>query len=106
MKFFFFIFLAMLVSVEALAKAAGRDLKHYENSISTDLGNDFGQIFLRWKKASENSMPLEGNSFDSPSVGMTCPLLVGPKSMLFWTRKEKTNAMQETQAGGDYRQAA
>jgi murein DD-endopeptidase MepM/ murein hydrolase activator NlpD len=69
MKFFFFIFLAMLVSVEALAKAAGRDLKHYENSISTDLGNDFGQIFLRWKKASENSMPLEGNSYDSPSVG-------------------------------------
>jgi hypothetical protein len=37
---------------------------------------------------------------------LTCPLLVGPKSMLFWTRKEKTNAMQETQAGGDYRQAA
>jgi hypothetical protein len=37
---------------------------------------------------------------------VTCPLLVGPKSMLFWIRKEKTNAMQETHAGGDYRQAA
>ena len=35
-----------------------------------------------------------------------CPLLGGPKSMLFWTRKEKTNAIQETHAGGDYRQAA
>ena len=55
--------------MEALAKAAGRDLKHYENSISTDLGNDFGEIFLRWKEASENSMLLEGNSFDSSSVG-------------------------------------
>ena len=35
-----------------------------------------------------------------------CPLLGGPKSMLFWSRKEKTNAIQETHAGGDYRQAA
>jgi hypothetical protein len=35
-----------------------------------------------------------------------CPLLGGPKSMLFWTRKEKTNAIQETHVGGDYRQAA
>ena len=37
---------------------------------------------------------------------LICPLLGGPKSMLFWTRKEKTNAIQETHAGGDYRQAA
>jgi hypothetical protein len=37
---------------------------------------------------------------------LICPLLGGPKFMLFWTRKEKTNAIQETHAGGDYRQAA
>jgi hypothetical protein len=34
------------------------------------------------------------------------PLLGGPKSMLFGTRKEKTNAIQETHAGGACRQAA
>jgi hypothetical protein len=39
-------------------------------------------------------------------AGLICPLLGGPKSMLFWTRKEKTNAIQDTHAGGDYRQAA
>ena len=37
---------------------------------------------------------------------MICPLLGGPKSMLFWKWKGKTNAIQETPAGGDYRQAA
>ena len=42
----------------------------------------------------------------SPGPILICPLLGGPKSMLFWTRKEKTNAIQETHAGGDYRQAA
>ena len=26
-------------------------------------------------------------------VDMICPLLGGPKYMLFWTRKEKTNAI-------------
>ena len=41
-----------------------------------------------------------------PPTMLICPLLGGPKSMLFWTRKEKTNAIQETHAGGDYRQAA
>jgi antirestriction protein ArdC len=37
---------------------------------------------------------------------LICLLLGGPRSMLFWTRKGKTNAIQETHAGGDYRQAA
>jgi hypothetical protein len=37
---------------------------------------------------------------------LICPLLGGPKSMLFWTRKGKKNAIQETHAGGNYRQAA
>lgn len=49
----------------------------------------------------------ETMAFDvAEEVLLTCPLLGGPKSMLFWTRKEKTNAIQETHAGGDYRQAA
>ena len=46
-----------------------------------------------------------GQSAPGPNA-VICPLLGGPKSMLFWTRKEKTNAIQETHAGGDYRQAA
>jgi murein DD-endopeptidase MepM/ murein hydrolase activator NlpD len=68
MKFFFFIVLAMQLPVGALAKVAGRDSKHYENSISKDLGNDFSVIFLRWKEASENTKPLEEGSFVRPSV--------------------------------------
>ena len=37
---------------------------------------------------------------------LICSLLGGPKFMLFWTRKGMKNAIQETHAGGDYRQAA
>jgi hypothetical protein len=40
------------------------------------------------------------------SAGLICPLLGGPKSMLFWIMKEIGNAIEEAQAGGDYRQAA
>ena len=35
-----------------------------------------------------------------------CPLLSGPKYLLFWTMKETRNAVQEAQAGRDYWQAA
>jgi hypothetical protein len=35
-------------------------------------------------------------------VLMICPLLSGPKSLLFWTTKEFGNG-QEAQAGGDHR---
>ncbi len=35
-----------------------------------------------------------------------CPLLSGPKYLLFWIMKEIGNAVQEAQAGGDHRQAA
>jgi hypothetical protein len=38
------------------------------------------------------------------AVVVICPLLVGPKSLLFWNEKETWNAIQEAQAGGDYRQ--
>ncbi len=37
---------------------------------------------------------------------LICPLLSGPKSMLFWVMKETGNAIEEAQTGGDYRQAA
>jgi hypothetical protein len=37
---------------------------------------------------------------------LICPHLSGPKSLLFWIMKEIGNAVQEAQAGGDYRQAA
>ena len=37
---------------------------------------------------------------------LICPLLSGPKSMLFWIAKEIGNAIEEASAGGDYRQAA
>lgn len=68
MKFFFFIVLVMQLSEAAFAKAASRDAKHYENSFSKDLANDFGEIFYRWKKANESIAPLEEHSFDAPSV--------------------------------------
>ncbi|UNK81423.1 hypothetical protein MNQ96_13485 [Sphingopyxis granuli] len=35
-----------------------------------------------------------------------CPLLSGPKLMIFWTTKENMNAGQEASPGRDYRQAA
>lgn len=68
MKFFFFIVLGMQLSEAAFAKAEGRDSKHYENSFSKDLTNDFGEIFYQWKKANENIASLEEDSFDAHSV--------------------------------------
>lgn len=45
-------------------------------------------------------------SEEATSGLLICPLLGGPKSMLFWTRKGQKNVIQETHGGGDYRQAA
>lgn len=70
MKFFFCIILVVQFSEDALARAAGRDAKHYENSLSNDSGSDFREIFLRWKQASENIISLEEGSFDRLSVDM------------------------------------
>lgn len=66
MKYLFLIIVAMQASVGVSAVAAGRDPKHYENSIAKALGRDFGEIFLRWKEASGNIIPLQENSFDRP----------------------------------------
>ncbi|WP_313806845.1 hypothetical protein [Sphingobium sp.] len=41
-----------------------------------------------------------------PSIGLICPLLGGPETMIAWTTKGTMNAEQEAQAGRDYRQAA
>ena len=35
-----------------------------------------------------------------------CPLLSGPETMIVWTTKGTTDAIQEAQAGRDHRQAA
>ena len=43
--------------------------------------------------------------YDDGGYSVICPLLSGPKSLLFWTTKEFVNG-QEAQAGRDYRQAA
>ncbi len=43
---------------------------------------------------------------DACRVELICPLLSGPKSMLFWIMKEIGNAIEEAQAGGDHRQVA
>ncbi len=64
MKFLVFIIFAVQISVSTLAKAAGLNSKHYENNIATDLGNDFGEIFFRWKEAGENTNLPEENSFN------------------------------------------
>lgn len=69
LKYLFLIIVAMQVSAGVSATAAGRDPKHYENSIPKALGGDFGEIFLRWKEANGNTMPLQENSFDSPYAG-------------------------------------
>jgi hypothetical protein len=37
---------------------------------------------------------------------LSCPLLSGPSTVLVWTMKEKQNAIEEAQAGGDHRQTA
>ena len=39
-------------------------------------------------------------------IGLICPLLSGPETMIVWTTKGTMNAKQEAQAGRDYRQAA
>jgi hypothetical protein len=61
------------------------------------------------QRVSANFMEL-GQSADfnggCQSFQLICPLLGGPKSMLFWIMKEIGNAIEEAQAGGDYRQAA
>jgi len=44
--------------------------------------------------------------FNTDQGSLICPLLSGPKSMLFWIAKEIGNAIEEASAGGDYRQAA
>src|SRR3546814_13980470 len=38
-------------------------------------------------------------------VLLICPLLSGPKLMIFWITKETRNAEQEASPGRDYRQA-
>jgi len=42
----------------------------------------------------------------SPALQVSCPLLSGPSTVLVWTMKEKQNAIEEAQAGGDHRQTA
>lgn len=37
---------------------------------------------------------------------LICPPLSGPETMIVWTTKGTSNAIQEAQAGRDYRQAA
>ena len=43
---------------------------------------------------------------DTIRCPLICPLLSGPKSMLFWITKEIGNAIEEAQAGGDHWQVA
>ena len=37
---------------------------------------------------------------------LSCPLLSGPSTMTVWTKEGTTNACEEAQARGDYREAA
>ncbi len=58
-------------------------------------------------KAVTNTPRWEQVDFSSQQViRLICPLLSGPKSMLFWIMKEIGNAIEEAQAGGDHRQVA
>ena len=50
------------------------------------------------------------NLFRDPNIKsmkkMICPPLSGPETMIVWTTKGTTNAIQEAQAGRYHRQAA
>jgi hypothetical protein len=37
---------------------------------------------------------------------VSCPLLSGPSTMTVWIKEGTTNAFEEAQARGDYREAA
>ncbi len=70
-------------------------------SFSVGLRKTYGAALMRLHSAF---------GFDRYAVGdfgaaMICPLLSGPKSVLDLATKEEWNGA-ETQAGGDYRQAA
>lgn len=39
-------------------------------------------------------------------VDVSCPLLSGPSTMTVWIKEGTTNAFEEAQARGDYREAA
>lgn len=52
----------------------------------------------------EDARDAFSTEFSAPAF-VICPLLSGPKSLLFWIMKEFGNG-QEAQAGRDYRQAA
>ena len=59
----------------------------------------------------EKSTPASGGqparkAYVAPDVVVICPLLSGPKLMIFWITKETWNAEQEASPGRDYRQAA
>ena len=58
------------------------------------------RLILRW-----NPLSAPGR-IASPTANVICPLLSGPKLVLFWIMKEIGNAIEEAQAGGDYRQAS
>ena len=45
-------------------------------------------------------------SYGRVAAFVICPLLSGPKLMIFWITKETWNAEQEASPGRDYRQAA
>jgi len=47
-----------------------------------------------------------GEPINPEAWRLSCPLLSGPSTVLVWTMKEKQNAIEEAQAGGDHRQTA
>ena len=47
-----------------------------------------------------------GDGSIASTMALICPLLSGPKLMIFWITKETWNAEQEASPGRDYRQAA
>ena len=63
----------------------------------------FRDILLREEVLGKH-LPQEAGLGDAP--GVICPLLSGPKLMIFWITKETWNAEQEASPGRDYRQAA
>ena len=96
--------LKRLLADAMLYNADLKDLLLKNGNACRQAGNSRASCSPAWCQRAAGVQGHCGRSHDCPLLDLyrlICPLLGGPKSMLFWTRKGKTNAIQETHAGRD-----
>ena len=91
--------------IEAALDAAHAAKDAWGKLSSTERSNTLLKIADRMEANLDLIAMVETIDNGKPIREMICPLLSGPKSLLFWTTKELGNG-QEAQAGRDHRQAA